>query len=245
MGPADPYARLAGVYDEIVVDPGYGGMAAFAHEAWGEDGAGVRTVLDVCCGTGLMAAELIALGYRVTGVDASAPMLARARDLLGPDVLLVQETLPDLTVDGVFDAAVSTFDGLNYLTLPDLRATLVALAGRLRPGGWFVFDAHTDALMDFTVANPVVEGAADGWRFAIANTVDVRARTCDSRIEVTRESDGDTFVERHRQHFFSDAQTREALATAGFEVIAVTDDYTREPAGAASLRASWVARRRA
>lgn len=245
MSPADPYARLAGVYDEIVVDPGYGGMAAFAHEAWGEDGAGVRTVLDVCCGTGLMAAELIALGYRVTGVDASAAMLARARGLLGPDVVLVQETLPDLTVDGVFDAAVSTFDGLNYLTLPALRATLAALAGRLRPGGWFVFDAHTDALMDFTVANPVVEGAADGWRFAIANTVDVGARTCDSRIEVTRESDGDTFVERHRQHFFSDAQTREALAAAGFDVVAVTDDYTWEPAGAASLRASWVARRRA
>jgi predicted TPR repeat methyltransferase len=242
--PADPYARLAGVYDEIVVDPSYGAMAAFAHEAWGGDEAGVRTVLDVCCGTGLMASELIALGYRVAGVDASAAMLARARRLLGPDVPLVQETLPHLTIDGVFDAAVSTFDGLNYLTLAGLRATLVALAGRLRPGGWLVFDAHTDALMEFTVANPVVEGAADGWRFAITNTVDREARTCDSRIEVTRESDGDTFVERHRQHFFSDRQTRDALADAGFEVIAVTDDYTREPAGAASLRASWIARRR-
>ena len=47
MSPADPYARLAGVYDEIVVDPCYGRMAAFVHDAWGEDDAGVRTVLDV------------------------------------------------------------------------------------------------------------------------------------------------------------------------------------------------------
>ena len=138
---------------------------------------------------------------------------------------------------------MSTFDGLNYLTLAELRSTLVALADRIRPGGWLVFDVHTDAMMEFTVANPVVEGEADGQRFAITSAVDVRARTCDSRIEVTRDSDGDTFAERHRQHFFTDGQIRDALADAGFEVVEVTDDYTREPAGASSLRASWVARR--
>ena len=37
---------------------------------------GVGTVLDLCCGTGLLAGELIARGYRVVGVDASEAMLA-------------------------------------------------------------------------------------------------------------------------------------------------------------------------
>ena len=239
----DPYARLAGVYDEIVVDPGYGRMAAFVHEVWGADDAGVRTVLDVCCGTGLMAAELIALGHRVTGIDASAAMLARARRLLGPEVVLVRETLPDLTIDAVFDAAVSTFDGLNYLTVAELRSTLRALADRIRPGGWFIFDAHTDALMDFTLANPMVEGETAGWRFAITNTVDALTRACDSRIAVTRESDGDTFTERHRQYFFTDGQIRGALALAGFDVVDVTDDYSHDAADGESLRATWIARR--
>ena len=72
----------------------------------------------MCCGTGLLAAELTSLGYRVTGVDASAAMLARARGGSVRTAVLVRETLPDLTIDGVFDAAVSTFDGLNYLTPP-------------------------------------------------------------------------------------------------------------------------------
>ena len=93
----------------------------------------------------------------------------------------------------------------------------MALAGRLRPGGWLVFDVHTDAMMEFTVANPVVEGEADGRRFAITSIVDVRARTCDSRIEVTRDSDGDAFTEHHRQYFFTDGQIRDALAVAGFD----------------------------
>ena len=144
----------------------------------------MRSVLDVCCGTGLLAAELTGLGYRVAGVDASEAMLARARRLLGSDVVLRRETLPDLTIGGLFDAAISTFDGLNYLTPDDLRTTLGRLAGLIRPGGWLVFDLHTDAMMAFTVANPVVEGHDDGHRFAITSVVDTDARTCDSRIEV-------------------------------------------------------------
>ncbi len=244
MGTADAYTRLAAVYDEIVVDPCHQRWAAFVHEVWCAGVPDVRSVLDVCCGTGLMAAELMALGYRVVGVDASASMLERARRLLGPDAGLVQTTLPDLTIAGDFDAAVSTYDGLNYLTPIGLRTALLAVASRLRAGGWFIFDLHTDAMMGFTASNPVVEGKARGQLFAIASVVDVRARTCDTRIEVTRLSDGDTFTEHHRQHFFTDAQVQGALAHAGFRVVAVTAEYTHEPVTASSMRATWITRLR-
>ena len=243
MSATEPYSRLAGVYDEIVVDPCYARWAAYLHELWGADAAEVRTVLDVCCGTGLMAAELVALGYDVVGVDASAAMLARARSLLGPTARLLQQTLPDLTVEGVFDAAISNFDGLNYLSHADLTPSLAAVAGRLRPGGWLAFDLHTDAMMDFTVANPVVDGADHGHTFSIVSAVDVQTRTCDTRIEITRTADGDTFTEHHRQYFFTDAQVRIALTEAGFERIGTTDEYSSQPVDEATLRATWTARR--
>ena len=73
-------------------------------------------------------------------------------------------TLPDLAVDGVFDAAVCTFDGLNYLTPDELRLTFAAVAVRLRPAGWLVFDLHTDAMMEFTIANPIGRGSIGGQR---------------------------------------------------------------------------------
>jgi SAM-dependent methyltransferase len=238
----DAYTRLAAVYDEIVVDPTYDRWAAFLHETWAGDDAGVRSILDVCCGTGLMAAELIALGYQVAGVDSSAAMLARARLLLGPDVVLIEEELPSLTPEGPFDAAVSNFDGLNYLTPDDLRETIAAVASRLRPRGWLIFDLHTDAMMGFTAANPVVEGEADGQAFVIHSIVDADARTCDTTIEVTRVSDGDSFAEHHRQHFFADAVVRDALEAAGFDLLALTDEYTPRPAGPDTLRATWIAR---
>src|SRR5262249_55179022 len=61
----DAYTRLAGVYDEVVVDPCHRALAGFLDELFGADEEAVAGVLDVCCGTGLLAAELAALGYRV------------------------------------------------------------------------------------------------------------------------------------------------------------------------------------
>jgi predicted TPR repeat methyltransferase len=77
--PVEAYSRLAAVYDEIVVDPCHGRWATFLDELWTADPAGVRSVLDLCCGTGLLAGELIARGYRVVGVDESEAMLTVAR----------------------------------------------------------------------------------------------------------------------------------------------------------------------
>ena len=240
---ADPYLHLAGVYDEIVVDPCHGRWAAFLDRLWSDDVPGVGTVLDVCCGTGLMSAELLALGYRVSGVDASAAMLARARRRLGADVPLTRATLPDLGPGGVVDAAVSTLDGLNYLTPDAFRSTLAGLSSRIRPGGWCVFDLHTDAMMAFAAAHPVISGAAGGRRFTITNVVDAGGRTCDARIDVIDDRDGASFSEHHLQYFFTDGEVGTALTDAGFDVVAVTDEYTADPVGPGTLRATWVGRR--
>jgi SAM-dependent methyltransferase len=240
---AEAYSRLAEVYDEIVIDPCHDHWASFLHELWSTDPQGVRSVLDLCCGTGLLAGELIARGYRVVGVDAASAMLALARERLGPEVALRRMTLPDLMVDGDFDAAVCTFDGLNYLALDELRLTMASVALRLRASGWFVFDLHTEAMMNFTIANPNVAGTSAGNDFVISSIVDPGARTCDTRIELTRPRDGGPFSEQHRQYFHTNADVRASLHDAGFVVTAVSEEYTHQPADASTLRATWTARR--
>ena len=236
------YSRLAGVYDEIVIDPCHDRWASFLEELWSADPGGVRSVLDLCCGTGLLAAELMARGYRVVGVDASDAMLARARQRLGADVVLARMALPDLNVEGVFDAAVCTFDGFNYLTQEELRLTMAEVALHLRPAGWLVFDLHTDGMMDFTISNPVVAGESAGNDFVISSVVDPVLRICDTRIELTKPREGDPFSEQHRQYFHTDAEVRASLEEAGFTVTAVGEEYTHQPIDAASLRATWTAR---
>jgi SAM-dependent methyltransferase len=240
----DVYTRLAGVYDEVVVDPCHSAVAGFLDELFAADEESVADVLDVGCGTGLLAAELSALGYRVTGVDASEAMLARARRLLGPRATLIHAALPDLPLETTFDAATCTLDGFTYLAPADLPPTVEAIARVLRPAGWLVFDAHTDAMMALTSSRPVVSGEQEGHRFVIVAEVDPDARFCDTRIEVTPDGPATPFSERHRQYFHRDTDIRSALVDGGFEVAGVRDGYSDRPADESTLSATWIARLR-
>ncbi|MFI1396902.1 class I SAM-dependent DNA methyltransferase [Streptomyces sp. NPDC020681] len=96
-----------------------------------------RSGLDVCCGTGAGARVLRELCDEVTGVDASAGMLAEAKTAY-PSVTWVQADALGLPFTATFDLAVS-FGAFGHF-LPSERPTLFAEIHRsLRPGGRFVF----------------------------------------------------------------------------------------------------------
>ncbi len=109
------------------------------------------SLLDVCCGTGQLAAHFLERGFRVTGIDLSKAMLAHARRNNAAQVeagraRFVRADAACFTVEGRFGLAVSTFDALNHL--PDEQA----LAGCFRsvhaavlPRGMFVFDLTTES----------------------------------------------------------------------------------------------------
>jgi SAM-dependent methyltransferase len=101
--------------------------------------AGSR-ILDVCCGTGYLAAQLLARGYRVAGVDASPAMIACARENAPAAEFSVSDAAR-FRLPPEFDAAVSTFDSLNHiLRREDLEAAFRNVAGALKPGAAFAFD---------------------------------------------------------------------------------------------------------
>jgi demethylmenaquinone methyltransferase/2-methoxy-6-polyprenyl-1,4-benzoquinol methylase len=90
-------------------------------------------VLDVATGTGLVAAELVQRGFRVTGVDQSAEMLDRARQRFGDRVDLVEASAESLPfANAAFDHLTVTYL-LRYVDDPG--ATLSELARVVRPGG--------------------------------------------------------------------------------------------------------------
>jgi demethylmenaquinone methyltransferase/2-methoxy-6-polyprenyl-1,4-benzoquinol methylase len=90
-------------------------------------------VLDVATGTGLVAAELVRRDFRVTGIDQSPEMLARARDRFGDRVELVEASAESLPfADCSFDHLTFTYL-LRYVADP--AGTLAELARVVRPGG--------------------------------------------------------------------------------------------------------------
>jgi len=103
-------------------------------------------VLDVATGTGLVAAALVARGFRVTGLDQSTEMLARARERFGGSVELVEASADELPfADAAFDHLTFTYL-LRYVDDP--AATLCELGRVVRPGG-------TVAMLEFGVPRGV------------------------------------------------------------------------------------------
>jgi len=102
-------------------------------------GAGV-TALDAACGTGRHAATLASLGCDTTGVDASAEMLAVAREKV-PGARFEHGDVESLPfVDAVFDVAIIS---LALCHLADPSRAVAELGRVLRPGGALVItDPH-------------------------------------------------------------------------------------------------------
>ncbi|GII84059.1 methyltransferase [Sphaerisporangium siamense] len=111
-----------------------------------------RRVLDAGCGSGALSAALRDRGAVVTGIDASATMLALARRRLGDDAALRVADLRDRLpfADGAFDDVVASLV-LHYLE--DWGPALAELRRVLRPGGRLI--ASVDhPFVAYTIQDP-------------------------------------------------------------------------------------------
>jgi demethylmenaquinone methyltransferase / 2-methoxy-6-polyprenyl-1,4-benzoquinol methylase len=89
-------------------------------------------VLDACCGTGDLALAAERAGGKVTGLDFSEQMLARAREKSQTVEWVLGDAMALPFPDASFDAATV---GFGIRNVPDLEAGLAELARVLRPGG--------------------------------------------------------------------------------------------------------------
>ncbi len=189
----------------------------------GELPAGAR-ILDLCCGTGHLAALLTERGFRVVGVDVSPGMLAFAR-VHAPQADFVLADARDFALPGAVDAAVSLYDSLNHiLALDELARVFVNVRRALVPGGRFVFDLNMD------------EGYRGRWRGSsglveddhalIARPAyDAQQRLARMDLTLFRLVDG---IWRREdvtllQRAYTESEVREALLGAGFADVVALD----------------------
>lgn len=116
------------------------------HQAVAPDGE--RRLLDVGCGTGIVAEQFLAAGYEVTGLDCAEGMLSRARERLdghhAENLTLRCADATDFDVAETFPFAVSTYDIPNHLRdVAQVRRYLERMYAAVSPGGLFAFDMAT------------------------------------------------------------------------------------------------------
>lgn len=95
-----------------------------------------KSILDLCCGHGVVAAELVARGAETTGLDFSSVMIALARDRVSGATFVEGDAMATDFPDAHFDAVTIGF-GVPHL--PDQGRGLAEAARVLKPGGRLAF----------------------------------------------------------------------------------------------------------
>ncbi len=131
--------RMADFYDELPTHPADADVAARFLADMAEGGP----ALELGIGTGRVALPLAEHGVAVSGIDASAAMVARLRAKPGgAEIPVAIGDFADVAVDGRFAlvfVAYNTF--FSLLDADTQRGCFERVADRLTPGGRFVIEA--------------------------------------------------------------------------------------------------------
>ncbi len=135
----DPLVHHGPVYDALNVS-----LGDLAHYQKWCSSAGKGPILELCSGTGRLTLPLAEAGLDITGVDACASMLDRARDKatarnLAPT--LVEGDMRTLSLGRRFALVFIPFNSLQCIyTIEDVERVFETVAGHLLEDGLFLFD---------------------------------------------------------------------------------------------------------
>lgn len=196
------------------------------------------SILDVACGTGILAISLASRGHIVHGIDISPSMvaLAQSKSANMPGVSFEVQDMTRFIARGEFDIITCTFDSLNYLlNIGDVEAMFACAALALRKSGLFAFDSNTSRHY-INVGNGSQRQEVGGQSFIQEWSFDPIKKDA---ITVFEFADGSR--ETHRQHPYDLSELNPILTGSGFRVVETWSWFDRNPYNDQSARLFCVA----
>ena len=217
-------------YDIFYGDKDYGKECDFIEEIFKAYSAKpVKSVLDAGCGTGGHSILLARRGYKVTGIDASRVMISKAKQKSkGHGAALTFQTadIRAFDLNKKFDAGISMFAVLNYLTETDgILKALKNVRRHLKTGSIFTFDFWNGlAVLRILPSVRVKVVEKDGKRVirTVHPEMDALHHICKSHYHVLvtqGENILNEFRETHVVRYFFPQEVAHYLDDAGFELL--------------------------
>jgi SAM-dependent methyltransferase len=180
-------------------------------------------ILDIACGYGRHAIELVQRGYNVTGLDLSLPLLLRAADeskRRALSVNFVHADMREMAFEKQFDGAYSMLTSFGYFD-EDTNLRVAERIGRaLKPGARFLLDLVN---RDYVVSDLPARVWWEGTGCVVLEEVDFNFHT--SRIVTHRSivfEDGRQLEQEISVRAYSLHEIGRLLRQAGFRVMDVS-----------------------
>ena len=241
------YQDFSCVYDRLM-ETDYSALADYIGALFIKYSASLKIVLDAACGTGSLALQLAQRGFSVIGVDASADMLAIARNKTAhEDVLLLCQPLEELDLYGTVEGAVCTMDGLNHIIDKRLlKRALKRIALFLEPGGLFIFDVNTPYKHREILGDNTFILEDDGVFLSWRNQYEGSNGIVDITLDCFTEQNGSyrRFTEQFAERAYSEQEWREMLQTTGFSLLDRFAFLSFRRPGTACEKVTYITRRK-
>lgn len=189
-------------------------------------------ILDLGCGTGMLAHAYARRGHSVTGVDAAAPMLAVAK--LRDDKGEVDWVLADARSyrsQSEFDLIIMTGHVFQFLVSDDdVQAALSAIKSNLAPDGRLVFETRNPAAKAWTQWNGertrrVVDDASEGRVEIFDEVLGVDGDVVEAETHYQFSNRGETIRSRILLRFLDKRAVEHHLSEADLAVEKVLGDW--------------------
>lgn len=227
------YERFAEVYDELMTDIPYAQYVEWIKRF--APPTQYKQLLDIGCGTGILAFMLHEANYEVTGIDLSEDMLAIASARMnahGISMPLYAMSMDELQGFDNVDIAIIPIDSINYVKeQANVIETFKRIYDSLRDGGQLFFDVHSIFKMDdIFLDGPFTYD--DGEITYVWHTEPGEfEHSVYHQMTFFVQTEGDLFErfdEEHFQRTFAVAQYEAWLKEIGFTSVEISADWSDE-----------------
>ena len=147
------YEYFAQVYDKLMEDFDYVCYTNNLINIFEKYSKKPKLLLDLACGTGDIAVNMIEKGIDTIAVDISEEMLQVAKSK-NENLLCLCQDASELDLFGTVDGAICTLDSLNHIVEPDkLQRVFNKVSLFLEKDCLFIFDMNTEYKHNQVLAN--------------------------------------------------------------------------------------------
>lgn len=228
------YETFAFVYDDIMDDSLYQKWLSFTNR---HVQPGQKRLLELACGTGILALKLACEGYDVTALDLSYEMLSVAsehfNEYFGEEdnsIQLTQGDMMDLSEVGRYEIVTCYSDSLCYMqNALEVQQVFDEVYGVLEANGTFIFDVHSPYKMTDVFPNYSFHEEAENYAFLWDSYPDDEPLSIVHELSFYVQQPDGSFIrhlEDHHERTYKIEHYLTMLESAGFEKVEVLADFT-------------------